>query len=86
MAKKSANSQHEEGGDTFSHEFQATRVIWNDGIETVNASVQELTTQLNQFAKELYDSPLGKRAQRHPVAAIGIVSLALFVCRKLLRR
>lgn len=86
MAKKSTNSLHEEGGDTLSQEFQATRVIWNDGIETVNASVQELTTQLNQFAKELYDSPLGKRAQRHPVAAIGIASLALFVCRKLLRR
>jgi hypothetical protein len=86
MTKKSADSLCDEGGDTFSQEFQATRVIWNDGIENVSASVQNLTAQLNQFARDLYESPLGKRAQQHPVAAIGIASLALFVCKRLLRR
>lgn len=86
MAKKSTNSLSNEGGDTFGQEFQATRVIWNDGIQNMSTSVQELTTQVNQFARELYDSPLGKRAQQHPMAAIGIASLALFVCRKLLQR
>jgi hypothetical protein len=86
MAKKSANSVREEVGDTLNQEFQATRLIWNEGIQATNASVNELTTQLGQFAKELYDSPLGKRAQRHPLASIGIASLALVVCRRLLRR
>jgi len=85
MAKKSTDSLRDEA-DTFSQEFQATRAVWNDGMENVNASAQELTAQLNQFARDLYESPLGKRAQRHPVAAIGIASLALFVCRRLLRR
>jgi hypothetical protein len=86
MAKKSTKSLSDEGDDTLSQDFQATREIWNDGIENVSASVEELSAQLSQFTKELYDSPLGKRAQQHPVAAIGIASLVLFVCRKLLRR
>ena len=86
MAKKSTNSLSDEDDDTLSQDFQATRVIWNDGIENVSASADELTAQLSQFVKELYHSPLGRRAQQHPVAAIGIASLALFVCRKLLRR
>jgi hypothetical protein len=86
MAKKSANSVREEVGYTLNQEFQATREIWNEGIQATNACVNELTTQLSQFAKELYASPLGKRAQRHPLVSIGIASLALVVCRRLLRR
>ena len=86
MAKKSTDSLRDESGATFSQDFQATRAVWNDGIENVSASVEELTAQLNQFGRDLYESPLGKRAQQHPVAAIGIAALALFVCRRLLRR
>ena len=81
-----ARNAKREAADSLSQEIQATRVIWNDGVDSTNASLQELIAQLSRFAKDLYDSPLGKRAQRHPVAAIGVASLALLVARKLLRR
>jgi hypothetical protein len=51
MAKKSTKSLSDEGDDTLSQDFQATREIWNDGIENVSASVEELSAQLSQFTK-----------------------------------
>ena len=86
MAKKSTRATQQETINTLGQDFQATRVVWSEGMESVSPIAEELLAQLTQMGKELYESPLGKRAQRHPVAAIGIASLALMVCRKLLRR
>ena len=81
-----ARNAKREVADSLSREIKATRVIWNDGVESTNSRLQDLIVQLGRFAKDLYDSPLGKRAQRHPLAAIGVASFALLVIRKLLRR
>ena len=72
--------------DTLDQDFQATRAVWDDGMEAINPTVQELVEQVAQLGRDLYDSPLGKRAQRHPVASLGIASLVFIVCRRLLRR
>jgi hypothetical protein len=84
MAKKSANATNETLS-TLGEDFQATRTVWNEGIDAMAPAAQDFFAQIAQLGKELYASPLGKRAQRNPVAAIGIASLALIACRKLLR-
>ncbi len=81
-----ARNAKPEAVDSLSQEIRATVPIWNDGVEATSASLQDLLAQLSNFAKELYASPLGKRAQRHPVASIGIAALAVFACRRFLRR
>jgi hypothetical protein len=86
MAKKTASSTVEAPEDRLSDEIQATRAIWNDGMESLSPTLQQLTAQLRRFAKDMFDSPLGKRAQRHPVASFGIASLAAVLCMRLLRR
>jgi hypothetical protein len=86
MAKKSTSRSGEETLNTLNQDFQETRTVWNEGVDAMTPTVQDLVTQITQFCRDLYVSPLGKRAQRHPVAAIGLASLALVVCRRLLRR
>ena len=83
MAVRSAKR---ETADSLGQEIRATLPIWNEGVAATSVSLQDLLAQLNNFAKQLYDSPLGKRAQRHPVASIGIAAVAVLACRRLLRR
>ena len=85
MAKKS-NAATELTWDTLNQDFQATRAVWDDGMEAISPTLKELVGQVTQLGRDLYDSPLGKRAQRHPVASIGVASLIFVVCRKFLRR
>ena len=84
MASKQKNKTS--AVETFWQEFQATRVIWSDGLETVKPSAQAFAAQLGKFAKTLYGSPLGRRAQQHPATAICVGLAAVLVCRRLLRR
>jgi hypothetical protein len=84
MAKKSTATT-ELTWNTLDRDFQATRLVWNDGVEALKPTIQDLLEQLTQLGGDLYDSPLGKRAQRHPVASLGIAAFAFVVCRKLLR-
>ena len=86
MAKKSTRATGQETINTLGQDFQATRAVWNEGVEAMSPTAEELIARLTQLGKALYDSPLGKRAQRNPVGAVGIASLALVVCRKLFRR
>jgi hypothetical protein len=86
MARRSANASRSESAGNLSEEIRATRVIWNERKEPIAESFKAFTSELLLLATEMFDSPLGKRAQRHPAATLTVASLAALAILRLLRR
>ncbi|MDR3389951.1 MAG: hypothetical protein P4L92_23185 [Rudaea sp.] len=86
MARQSTRAKGGKSGDSLSEEIQATRLAWNDGMEAVSASLKTLTENLRQLAVGMFNSPLGKRAQRHPATSLTVASIATLTLLRLLRR
>jgi hypothetical protein len=85
MTKKSAKQANDDIG-SFGSEIRATREVWNSEMKLLKASDQKIIAQLQGFARNMFDSPLGRRAQNHPVAALSLASLLAMFCLRALRR
>ena len=86
MAKQSRSAPRRKSGGNLNDEIQATRVIWNDGVASMAPSWEAFASDLRALARNMFNSPLGERAQRHPVAALSATSIAAVVLLRLLRR
>jgi hypothetical protein len=81
MARKSSQEK-DVTTDPLVDDIFASYAVLSEGFETMNPTVKELGAQLGQLGKDLFESPLGVRAQRHPVIAVGIIAGSFLLIRR----